>query len=117
MRLRFTGDVPLGRVEIDARIYLDPHSRFLVSTDFVLESMERSLRERENVRTGSRIYPVPSSRTNIEIFELSTSSGRVLRELGRLFIARRACALCHTWLPPTDLYFCHEHLGVAPELS
>ncbi|KAG9225118.1 hypothetical protein CCMSSC00406_0007471 [Pleurotus cornucopiae] len=103
----YSGEVILGHVELDARLFFDPEPLLSWDADFVLESMMQSLSQGRQLRVSSRIeegFP-----RNVQVFEIRTFDNGLLRELGRRYIHKRVCSICHRALPPTGPQQCLYH--------
>lgn len=96
----------------------DPNPLFRIDGDLVLQFLCFSLREDRAMRLTSRVIPEPSNpalrnpdyNRNVEIFELRTFDGDLVREHGRRYIPRRVCGVCHRWIPATGPPLCLDHI-------
>ncbi|ESK83729.1 hypothetical protein Moror_2100 [Moniliophthora roreri MCA 2997] len=115
-----SGNVVLGSVELDRRLYAD---QSVVSIDpiFILESLIHATTFHRKIVVSSRIVllaptsaaPPSASYIWTEIFEIRRSdNNELIKELGRrsTMSQPRFCPTCRVWLPQAGPPYCLQHL-------
>lgn len=129
----------IGYVEIDSRVYADHPPNLEITSVFIVQAMRDSVQMKTGIHISSRVLdanshfqtipslnlrltmhpgvpsrgPIPAvtSPYNVELIEMRTTSGTLIRELARRDVARRPCTVCQRWLPPSGPQACFEHHG------
>jgi hypothetical protein len=110
----FVGNVVLGYVYFDRRIYEELPGGLGSNVDLVLLAMMRSLNRRNAVVVMSTViaavFPDQNRLPNIETFVGLTVCGTFSFQLGSRRVPARRCTLCDIWIPPSGADCCYEHL-------